>query len=129
MTHRTVKKTHPSMRDDIADLRTRRPVPSPALHRIGAFLFLNHHGPQVYPPNNHGLPFGPHPPPRGFETVMFVLESELAHRDNVGHESIIGAGDALPSVQGALASPGCATLAPTTITFFAMADAGNPACH
>lgn len=79
------------MRDDIGDLRTRRPVPGPALDRIGAFLFLNHHGPQVYPPNNHGLPFGPHPH-RGFETVTFVLEGELAHRDSGGHESIIGAG-------------------------------------
>jgi redox-sensitive bicupin YhaK (pirin superfamily) len=91
MTRRTVKRTHPALRDDIADLRTRRPVPGPGLDRIGAFLFLNHHGPQVYPPNNHGLPFGPHPH-RGFETVTFVLEGELAHRDSGGHESIIGAG-------------------------------------
>lgn len=91
MSARTVKNTHPALRDDIGDLRTRRPLPGPALDRIGAFLFLNHHGPQVYPPNNHGLPFGPHPH-RGFETVTFVLEGELAHRDSAGHESVISAG-------------------------------------
>jgi len=56
-----------------------------------AFLFLNHHGPQVYPPHNNGLPFGPHPH-RGFETVTFILEGELTHRDTADHESIIQAG-------------------------------------
>ena len=52
---------------------------------------LNHHGPQTYPPNNRGLPFGPHPH-RGFETVTFILEGELSHLDSGGHESIIRAG-------------------------------------
>ncbi len=77
---KVVKATHAALRDDIGDLLTRRPLPAPGLDRLGAFLFLNHHGPQVYPPNNQGLPFGPHPH-RGFETVTFVLQGELAHRD------------------------------------------------
>ncbi|HEX2816344.1 MAG TPA: pirin family protein, partial [Phenylobacterium sp.] len=78
-------------RDDIGDLTTRRPVPGPALEQVDPFLFLNHHGPQTYGPNNEGLPFGPHPH-RGFETVTFILEGELAHRDSAGHESVIRAG-------------------------------------
>jgi len=82
---------HSAYRDDIGDLVTRRPVPSRQLNNIGAFLFLNHHGPQTYAPNNRGLPFGPHPH-RGFETVTFILEGDLAHRDTGGHESIIHAG-------------------------------------
>ena len=88
---RTLKRQHPAFRDDIADLITRRPVPGPGIDQIDPFLFLNHHGPQVYPPGNRGLPFGPHPH-RGFETVTFILEGELAHHDTGGHESIIGAG-------------------------------------
>lgn len=88
---RTVKRLHPAFRDDIGDLITRRPVPGPAIGHVGAFLFLNHHGPQSYPPNNRGLPFGPHPH-RGFETVTFILEGELAHTDSAGHASIIRAG-------------------------------------
>ncbi|HWU94759.1 MAG TPA: pirin family protein [Sphingomonas sp.] len=88
---RTVKRLHPAFRDDIGDLVTRRPVPGPALTNVGAFLFLNHHGPQRYPPNNRGLPFGPHPH-RGFETVTFILEGALAHTDSAGHASIIRAG-------------------------------------
>jgi redox-sensitive bicupin YhaK (pirin superfamily) len=79
------------MRDDIGDLITQRPVPGPHIDQVDPFLFLNHHGPQVYPPHNRGLPFGPHPH-RGFETVTFILDGLLAHRDSAGHESVIGPG-------------------------------------
>ncbi len=88
MTTKTIKRDHPAVRDDIADLITRRPVPGPSITMLDPFLFLNHHGPQTYRPNNHGLPFGPHPH-RGFETVTFILEGELTHRDSAGHESSI----------------------------------------
>lgn len=88
---RTVAALHPALRDDIGDLTTRRPVPGPDLPQVDPFLFLNHHGPQVYPPSNHGLPFGPHPH-RGFETVTFILAGNLAHRDSGGHSSVIEAG-------------------------------------
>jgi hypothetical protein len=91
MSARTVKRLHPALRDDIGDLSTRRPVPGPAIAHLDPFLFLNHHGPQTYPPNNRGLPFGPHPH-RGFETVTFILEGELSHLDSGGHESVIRAG-------------------------------------
>jgi redox-sensitive bicupin YhaK (pirin superfamily) len=86
-----VVNLHPAYRDDIGDLMTRRPIPGPGLDHLGAFLFLNHHGPQTYAPGNEGLPFGPHPH-RGFETVTFILDGMLAHRDSAGHESIINAG-------------------------------------
>lgn len=91
MSSRTVAATYPAYRDDIADLVTRRPVPGPGLEQVDPFLFLNHHGPQVYAPNNNGLPFGPHPH-RGFETVTFILTGNLAHYDTGGHESVIEAG-------------------------------------
>ena len=90
-TLKTVKQIHAATRDDIDDLTTRRPLPGPTFNRLGAFLFLNHHGPQTYTPGNNGLPFGPHPH-RGFETVTFILDGELAHRDSAGHESVIRAG-------------------------------------
>ena len=88
---RTVSSVHPAHRDDIADLVTRRPLPGPGVAQVDPFLFLNHHGPQVYPPGNRGLPFGPHPH-RGFETVTFILEGTLAHFDSGGHASVIEAG-------------------------------------
>ncbi|MBD8533043.1 MULTISPECIES: pirin family protein [unclassified Massilia] len=91
MTSKLVRRIHPALRDDIGDLVTQRPVPSRHLDQVDPFLFLNHHGPQTYPPHNHGLPFGPHPH-RGFETVTFILEGMLTHKDSAGHESIIRAG-------------------------------------
>jgi quercetin 2,3-dioxygenase len=91
MTARSVQKLHPAGRDDIGDLVTRRPLPSGELDQIDPFLFLNHHGPQIYPPGNRGLPFGPHPH-RGFETVTFIIEGSLAHADSGGHESVIDDG-------------------------------------
>src|SRR5512140_646411 len=90
---RSVHNIHRAERDDIADLTTRRPLPSRSIGELDPFLFLNHHGPQTYPPGNRGLPFGPHPH-RGFETVTFILEGDLLHRDSGGHESVIAAGGA-----------------------------------
>ena len=91
MTARTLKALHPAVSDDIGDLRTQRPMPNDELEQLDPFLFLNHPGPQVYPPGNRGLPFGPHPH-RGFETVTFIVEGSLAHRDSGGHDSVITAG-------------------------------------
>lgn len=91
MPAKTVIAQHAAVRDDIGDLVTRRPLPGPKVPQVDPFLFLNHHGPQTYPPGNGGLPFGPHPH-RGFETVTFILEGELAHQDSAGHESIIREG-------------------------------------
>jgi len=89
MTQRTIRTQHAAEREDIGDLVTRRPAHS--LDQVEPFLFINHHGPQVYPPRNQGLPFGPHPH-RGFETVTFIVEGSLVHRDSGGHESSISAG-------------------------------------
>jgi quercetin 2,3-dioxygenase len=91
MASRSVLRRFPAVSDDIGDLRTQRPLPNGELDQVDPFLFLNHHGPQVYPPNNRGLPFGPHPH-RGFETVTFILEGSLSHNDTGGHESVIDAG-------------------------------------
>lgn len=91
MNPKTLKRLQPAVRDDIGDLITQRPLPSAHLAQIDPFLFLNHHGPQVYLPNNRGLPFGPHPH-RGFETVTFILDGMLTHQDSAGHESIIRKG-------------------------------------
>ena len=90
---RSFHALHEAGRDDIAGLQTRRPLPGPGIDMLDPFLFLNHHGPQVYPPHNGGLPFGPHPH-RGFETVTFIVEGDLVHSDTGGHESLIRAGGA-----------------------------------
>src|SRR5687768_1477087 len=90
---RTIKAKYKAVNEPVADLITYRAMPTASLpmNQLDPFIFLNHHGWQSYPPNNNGLPFGPHPH-RGFETVTFILEGSLAHSDTGGHESVIDAG-------------------------------------
>jgi quercetin 2,3-dioxygenase len=88
---RKIKKIHKGEYRPIADLITYSPLPTHNLQQIDPFIFLNHHGPQVYPKNNSGLPFGPHPH-RGMETITFILEGDIMHKDSGGHESVIEAG-------------------------------------
>ena len=86
---RLVKRLWPGEREDVGNLVTRRA--RHGMEQFDPFLFINHHGPQTYPPHNEGLPFGPHPH-RGFETVTFIVEGSLTHRDTEGYESTIESG-------------------------------------
>jgi redox-sensitive bicupin YhaK (pirin superfamily) len=90
---RTLKKLHKAAYAPIGDLVTYRALPTDSMPMTGLdpFIFLNHHGPQTYPANNQGLPFGPHPH-RGFETVTFILEGDIMHQDTGGFKSTIAAG-------------------------------------
>ena len=90
---RTIKAHHKAEYEPIADLVTYRAMPTShfPMNQLDPFIFLNHHGRQVYPPGNNGLPFGPHPH-RGFETVTFILEGDVMHIDSGGGSSTIKAG-------------------------------------
>lgn len=90
---RPVKAIYKAEYEPIADLVTYRAMPTEKvpMNSLDPFLLLNHHGRQQYPPGNSGLPFGPHPH-RGFETVTFILEGDLTHKDSSGAASVIKAG-------------------------------------
>jgi redox-sensitive bicupin YhaK (pirin superfamily) len=90
---RKIKAIHKAVYEPIADLITYRAFPTDRMpmNQLDPFIFLNHHGHQVYHPKNQGLPFGPHPH-RGFETVTFIIEGDLTHKDSSGGESTIKEG-------------------------------------
>ncbi len=88
---KTIKKIHHSIYESIHGLDTYRALPTHTVEEIDPFLFLAHHGPQVFPPDNRGLPFGPHPH-RGFETVTFIIDGDIVHEDTRGFKSQIDAG-------------------------------------
>ncbi|HZW38202.1 MAG TPA: pirin family protein [Ignavibacteriaceae bacterium] len=88
---RLIKKNYKAVYGPVADLITYRALPTRNIEYIDPFLFLNHHGPQVYSKNNSGLPFGPHPH-RGIETVTFIINGDIVHKDNSGNESVIYSG-------------------------------------
>ena len=88
---RKIKKIYKAMYAPMDDLVTYRALPTREVEYIDPFLFLNHHGPQVYKPGNRGLPFGPHPH-RGFETLTFILDGDIMHQDTGGGKDVIEAG-------------------------------------
>jgi redox-sensitive bicupin YhaK (pirin superfamily) len=68
-----------------------RPFPTRHIDNIDPFLLLDHMGPNVYAPGSaKGFPDHPH---RGFETVSYMLEGALEHRDSAGNKGVIAAGD------------------------------------
>jgi hypothetical protein len=46
-----------------------------------------------------------------------------------GVELALGSGDTLPELNGTITRPGSLTLAPASITFFALEKAGNASCR
>jgi quercetin 2,3-dioxygenase len=70
----------------------RRPFPGElSMADADPFLLLDHAGPQINQPNEaKGAPWHPH---RGFETVSYILDGEIAHHDTNGGGGVIREGD------------------------------------
>src|SRR5262245_23346159 len=69
----------------------RRPFPIPGLELVDPFLLIDEMGPVVYGPGEAvGAPDHPH---RGFETVTYLLDGAVEHRDSAGNHGVIRAGD------------------------------------
>ncbi|HSC46606.1 MAG TPA: pirin family protein [Gammaproteobacteria bacterium] len=68
-----------------------RPFPTQQLMDFDPFLLLDEMGPVDYAPGEAvGAPDHPH---RGFETVTYVLEGKMQHKDSHGHAGSLGPGD------------------------------------
>jgi hypothetical protein len=59
---------------------------------VSPFLLLDFAGPHHFEPSARPRGVGSHPH-RGFETVTFVYEGEVSHRDSTGQGGTIGPGD------------------------------------
>lgn len=75
-----------------AGFSIRRPLPGElSMAEADPFLLLDHLGPQINGPNEaKGAPWHPH---RGFETVSYILDGEIAHHDTNGGGGVIAEGD------------------------------------
>ncbi len=68
-----------------------RPFPSMALQDMDPFLLLDQMGPtDVEAGEAKGAPDHPH---RGFETVTYMLEGSMEHKDSHGHHGVLQPGD------------------------------------
>jgi len=88
---RTIKRILTSANVDMGGLLTRQPLPSGVVQQLDPFLLVHHTGPTTFEPNNRGLPFAPHPH-KGFETVTFIFDGAVEHKDSTGHQSTIKTG-------------------------------------
>src|SRR6266550_6259371 len=75
-----------------AGFSIRRPFPGElSMSEADPFLLLDHLGPVVNGPGEaKGAPWHPH---RGFETVSYILDGEIAHHDTNGGGGVIREGD------------------------------------
>jgi redox-sensitive bicupin YhaK (pirin superfamily) len=75
-----------------AGISVRRPFPGElSLTAADPFLLLDQAGPHVNGPGEaKGAPWHPH---RGFETVSYILDGEIAHHDSNGGGGVIAEGD------------------------------------
>ncbi len=68
-----------------------RAFPIPLIEDIDPFLLLDHMGPFEYRPGQDtGFPDHPH---RGFETVTYLLNGQMEHKDSFGNRGFLNAGD------------------------------------
>ena len=75
-----------------AGISIRRPFPGDlSLTEADPFLLLDQAGPHLNGPEEaKGAPWHPH---RGFETVSYILDGEIAHHDSNGGGGVIAEGD------------------------------------
>lgn len=72
-------------------LTIRRALPHRQRRLVGAWCFLDHFGPLPLAPDATGLRVGPHPH-IGLQTVSWLFEGEILHRDSLGYTQLIRPG-------------------------------------
>ncbi len=99
MKRNTVKSIGRSDFVNMGEVRLRQPIPSSGIEMIDPFILLHHYGPYDITERNNPFDLGPHPH-RGFEPITFLLKGEQLHRDSLGNESVVEAGDVQWSTAG-----------------------------
>lgn len=74
----------------VGEMRVRRALPRRARRTVGAWCFADHMGPMAATAEV-GADIGPHPH-TGLQTVTWLTAGELLHRDSLGTEQLIRAG-------------------------------------
>lgn len=91
MIERNVKEVvTPMATSDGAGVRLKRSIATPTLDHLDPFFLFDHFGSENATDYIAGFPMHPH---RGIETITYVLDGSVAHRDSLGNSGVIGAGD------------------------------------
>jgi redox-sensitive bicupin YhaK (pirin superfamily) len=91
MKHRTIAFAFaPSVADEAKGVIRRRSIGGERLALLDPFLLLDHV--TVDPAHDGGEIGFPRHPHRGIETLSYVIDGEVSHRDSLGNEGRVGAG-------------------------------------
>ncbi len=83
-------KVTESRESQVGEIRVRRALPTKGRRTVGAWCFADHMGPADVTENS-GLDVGPHPH-IGLQTVTWLIDGEVLHRDSLGSEQVIKPG-------------------------------------
>ena len=80
----------PMPTSDGAGVQLKRSIATPTLDHLDPFFLFDHFGSEN--PNDYlaGFPMHPH---RGIETITYMLDGDVTHRDTLGNSGTIGPGD------------------------------------
>jgi redox-sensitive bicupin YhaK (pirin superfamily) len=81
----------PSREATVGAMPVRRALPRRERRTVGAWCFADHMGPELVT-ETQGLDIGPHPH-TGLQTVTWLVAGEVLHRDSLGSEQVIRAGE------------------------------------
>jgi hypothetical protein len=87
----------PTPTSDGAGVRLRRSIATPTLDHLDPFFLFDHFGSENADDYIAGFPMHPH---RGIETITYMLDGSVAHRDSMGNQGVIGAGDVQSKTAG-----------------------------
>ncbi|MCX2861550.1 pirin family protein [Paucibacter sp. PLA-PC-4] len=75
---------------EVGGLPISRALPVVGRRTVGAWCFMDHAGPATLAPGR-GMRVGPHPH-TGLQTFSWMIEGEILHRDSLGSEQVLRAG-------------------------------------
>jgi redox-sensitive bicupin YhaK (pirin superfamily) len=91
MTERGLKEiVIPEAASDGAGVRLKRSIATQTLDHLDPFFLFDHFGSENADDYVAGFPMHPH---RGIETITYMLDGSVSHRDSIGNSGVIGAGD------------------------------------
>jgi quercetin 2,3-dioxygenase len=80
----------PTATSDGAGVTLRRSIATQQLDHLDPFLLFDQFGSENPDDYVAGFPMHPH---RGIETVTYMLDGTVAHRDSLGNQGVVGTGD------------------------------------
>ncbi|MDB0026367.1 pirin family protein [Polaribacter sp.] len=89
---KSIQQTIASPFVNMGPIRLRQPLPSEGIENVDPFILLHHYGPYAISEYNNPFDLGPHPH-RGFEPITLLFQGEQFHRDSLGNEMVVKAGD------------------------------------